>query len=47
MAVGAEPSTRVDVFVNMGIIRRLREMLEVMCSDINYVIETRTCDYDM
>ena len=32
--VGAEPSTRVDVFVNMGIIHRLREMLDVMCSDI-------------
>ena len=32
--VGAEPSTRVDVFVNMGIIRWLREMLDVMCSDI-------------
>ena len=34
LAVGPEPPTRVDVFVNMGIIRRLREMLDVMCSDI-------------
>ena len=34
LAVGPEPSTRVDVFGNMGIIRRLREMLDGMCSDI-------------
>ena len=34
LAVGPEPSIRVDVFANMGIIRRIREMLDVMCSDI-------------
>ena len=33
-AVGPEFSTRMDVFVNMRINRRLRELLDVMCSDV-------------
>ena len=34
LAVGPELSTGTDVFANVRIIRRLREMLEVMFSDV-------------
>ena len=47
LAVGPERSPGTDVFVNVRINSRLREMLNVMFSDAVYVIEERTCEYIM